>query len=81
WVSQAMAATMINAVTIGLSLRGAGTAQVTARAPNPSDPRCRFFVGWRLTPYPTYSFLARISAPPTGYLLKNHQAAGDVDRL
>ena len=25
-----------------------------------------FFVGWRLTPYPTYSFVARISAALSG---------------
>jgi cytoskeletal protein RodZ len=32
-------------------------------------------------PYPTYSFVARISAAPSGNLLKHHLAAGDVNRL
>jgi hypothetical protein len=57
WVSQAMAATVINAVTI-----------MSPEGGVPGKTRGAVFVGWRLTPYPTYSFVARISAAPSGNL-------------
>ncbi len=74
--SQAMAATVINAVTIGLSLRGREQPR-SRRERLTRATRMPFFVGWRLTPYPE----SPDKRSAIRNLLKHHLAAGDVDRL
>ena len=70
-----------DAALLAKAIKGVINA-VTIMSPEggvPGTTRVPFFVGWRLAPDPTDIFVARISAAPSGNLLKHHLAAGNVN--